>query len=127
MLGLAVLFTVIAKALELAFVLEAHAFRMLILQVTTSPLIKELEENVVLFVPTLDPLIFHWNVGDEPPFVGTAVNVRLDPAHIDVVGALILILGEDVEFTVIPILLDIPTLLVAQIFELEITQVMVSR
>lgn len=58
-LGLAVLFTVIAKAFELAFVLDAHAFRILILQVTTSPLLNVLEENVVLFVPTLEPLTFH--------------------------------------------------------------------
>ena len=55
------------------------------------------------------------------------MNVKFVPAHIDAVGALILILGEEVEFTVIPILLETPTLLTAQIFVLEITQVIVSR
>ncbi len=49
------------------------------------------------------------------------------PAHIFVVGALIEIVGEELELTFIPILLETPELLEAQILVFEITQVIVSR
>jgi hypothetical protein len=36
----------------------------------------------VLFVPTFEPLSFHWYDGVVPPLVGVAVNVTLVPVHI---------------------------------------------
>lgn len=62
-----------------------------------------------------------------PPFEGTAVNTKLAPAQILVVGALIEIVGELLELTFIPILFDTPELLDAQILVFEMTQVIVSK
>lgn len=57
--------------------------------VTISPLLSVVVVNVLLFVPTFEPLIFHWKTGDPPPFVALALNVTEVPAQIVVAVAAI--------------------------------------
>ena len=42
---------------------------------------REDDEKVALFVPTLLPFTFHWYDGAEPPLTGTAVNVIFPDSH----------------------------------------------
>ena len=68
----------------------AQASLLVMTTVTTSPSASVDELYVSLFVPTFAPFTCHWYEGVVPPFTGIAVNVRLPPAQIDVVGALML-------------------------------------
>lgn len=51
---------------------------------------------MALLLPTLEPFTIHWYAGDDPPLIGDAVNVTLEPAQmllpaleeIETVGAL---------------------------------------
>ena len=61
--------------LEVAVDGDAHASEEVSTQVTACPLVMDEEIKLVLLVPALVPLTFHWNVGLVPPFVSTAVNV----------------------------------------------------
>jgi hypothetical protein len=79
-------FTVIVIAFEVAGLPEGHEIFEVITQVTISPLFNAALEKVVLFVPTSEPLTFHWYAGDVPPFVGVAVKLTLVPAQIAPAG-----------------------------------------
>jgi hypothetical protein len=61
--------------------------------VTTSLLLNVDVLNTELLPPTLEPLIFHWYKGADPPFTGIAVNTTEDPAQIEVVDAVIATVG----------------------------------
>jgi len=42
---------------------------------------------VALFAPVmLEPFLVHWYAGEEPPFVGTAVNVTFTPGQTELPG-----------------------------------------
>jgi hypothetical protein len=73
-------------AFEVAGLFEAQPMFEVRTQVITSPLLSDASVYVVDEVPTLIPFFFHWYVGEEPPFVGTAVNVTLVPAQIEPTG-----------------------------------------
>lgn len=49
-------------------------------QVTVFPLSGK-HENKGLLLPWLEPLTFHWYMGVEPPFVGTAVKKTSEPSQ----------------------------------------------
>ena len=74
------------------------------IQVTICPFVNVVEVNVVPPAPAFTPFTCHWYVGVVPPFVGVAVNVTDDPAHIAPTGlATTLTEGTTVGFTVIVI------------------------
>src|SRR5678815_3201915 len=54
--------------------------------VIISPSLSVLLENVLLFVPTMNPFTFHWYIGLLPPLTGAAVKIIVvaEPSHIDV-------------------------------------------
>lgn len=49
-------------------------------QVTAFPLSGK-HENEGLLLPWLEPLTFHWYMGVEPPFIGTAVKKTSEPGQ----------------------------------------------
>jgi hypothetical protein len=61
--------------------------------VTTSLLLNVDVLNTELLPKTLEPLIFHWYKGADPPFKAFAVNTTEDPAQIVVVDAVIATVG----------------------------------
>ena len=75
-------FTVIVMLLLVAVLTVAQARLEVITQETTWPLVSAVVVYVELFVPTLEPLTFHWYAGAEPPFMGVAVKVAEAPAHV---------------------------------------------
>ena len=81
------LFTVIVILFELAVVLVAHAALVVNIHDTIAPLVKLVVLKVLLFVPALAPLTFHWYTGVEPPLLGVAVKVTDWPVQIVVVDA----------------------------------------
>ena len=60
----------------------------------------------MLFVPTLLPLSFHWNVPDPPP-LSAATKVTVVPAHIVVADAVMLTNSCTESLTIIVILFDV--------------------
>ena len=78
--------------------------------VTASLLANVVDVKVVLSVPTLLPLTFHWYDGEAPPLVGVAVNVTLVPWQIGPEGdAAMATLAVSVGFTVIvPVAFTLP-------------------
>ena len=75
---------VIVTALLVAVVAVRQLAFEVITTLTWSPLTNVVLTKVFaeLLVPTLVPLTFHWYNGEAPPFVGVAVNVTPDPAHV---------------------------------------------
>ena len=54
-----------------------------------------------------EPFNFHWNEGEPPPLVMDELNVTAVPEQIVVVAVLMLIVGTELDVTVINIPLDI--------------------
>ena len=73
--------TVTVIGFDVAGLLVTPGMSDVMIQVTTSPLARDEDVNVGLFVPTFTPSICHWYVGFVPPLVGVAVKVTLLPAH----------------------------------------------
>jgi hypothetical protein len=71
--------------------------------VTLSLLLRPVDENTALFVPTFAPFTFHWYMGFEPPLTGVAVYVTAVPGQIDVAEAATVTEGTGAGFTVIGI------------------------
>ncbi len=69
----------------------------------------------MLLVPALPPLTFHWYDGEDPPFVGVAVNVTDVPAHTGLAEAAIDILTGESAVTVIVTVFDVAGLPVAHV------------
>ena len=63
--------------------------------------------KVVLFVPALVPLTFHWYAGFEPPLTDVAVNVTEEPAQTGLLPAAIFILTGINGFTVMLMALEV--------------------
>ena len=62
---------------------------------------------MTLFVPTLAPFNFHWNVGVVPPLIGVAVKVTLVPEQIVEALALMLTLAGKLALTVTIVVLKL--------------------
>ena len=102
-LGVTLVVTVIVTPLLVAVVGEEQVKSLVITQVTTSPLAKLLDVNVLLVVlpPEFTPFTFHWYDGAAPVLTGVAVNVTLVPAHTEELLAVILTEGAAGVVTVI--------------------------
>ncbi len=74
--------TLNVSALLVAVCPFTHVALLVTTQVTISPCAKVFVLKKAEFGPTFVPLIFHWKLGDEPPFVGVAVKKTDVPAQI---------------------------------------------
>jgi hypothetical protein len=99
--GVTIAVTTVVKAFEVAVsgVLQP-AFEVITTR-TTSALFKVVVLKLGESVPAFVPFTFHWYEGAVPPFVGTAVNVTLVPAHIVPALDAMLTVGAIAAFTVI--------------------------
>ena len=74
--------------------MAAHSALVVSVTDTTSPALRVLLENVLLFVPTFVPLTFHWYTGFVPPLILVAVNVIVALPQTEVELAVILTSGS---------------------------------
>jgi hypothetical protein len=81
-----------------------------IVTVTASPFDRDDELYVDELVPMFPPFSFHWYEGEDPPFVGVAVNVAEDPAHM---------LLDDADTETLGVTLDITALEMPELLALE--------
>jgi hypothetical protein len=119
-------FTVMLTVLEVAGLPDAQPSLDVRTQLTISPFTKVEVVKVLLFEPTLPPFSFHWYVGEEPPFVGVAVNVTSLPWQTGFAEGAIVIPTATIELTVIVTAFEVAGLPETQ-FALEVkTQVTTS-
>jgi hypothetical protein len=76
-------------------------------QLTTSPLFKEDELNVELFVPAFEPFTCHWYIGEDPPLFAVAINIAVSPAQMTESFVVIFNDGVTTGLTVIVIPVDV--------------------
>lgn len=118
--------TVITKLFEVAVVAVAQLALVVNTHVTVALLAKVELVKVALFVPTFEPLTFHWYTGLEPPLLAVAVKVTDVPAQIDVAEAAIDTVGVTAVPTVIVIGVAVAVAMVGQAALEVITTVIIS-
>jgi hypothetical protein len=79
--------TDMVMALEVAVLVVAQGEVEVITTLTTSLFESVADVNVGLFIPTFVELTLHWYDGVGPPFEGVAVNITVEPAQIEPIGA----------------------------------------
>ena len=79
-----------------------------------------------MFVPTFEPLTFHWYEGPAPPLVGVAVNVTEAPWQTGLAEAAMETETGKFVLTVMVTALEVAGLPVAQVAFEDSTQVMIS-
>ena len=93
--------TFILTWFETTLAIVAHNADELRIQITESPCASVVLVNVLLLVPTVNPLIRHWYVGVVPPLVVVAVNVTGIPEQMLELVAAILTVGVTEPVTLI--------------------------
>ena len=94
-------FTVMLISVLVAEVGEAQVAFDVSTTVTLSLLLRVVDENVGLFVPTFTPLTLHWYTGADPPLIAVAVKVTEVPGQIVVAEGATVTEGVTRSFAVI--------------------------
>jgi hypothetical protein len=88
-------FTVVIRLLEVAGLLVEQPMLDVRIQLTASPFARLEVVYVAKLLPTLAPFSNHWYAGEDPPLVGVAVKVTLDPEQmVDAEAAILTLTGK---------------------------------